>query len=57
MRLDLWAGLELLGFALLCGGIWAKWGWPWASMAGGCLVLSICFLHAARAARQTHSEE
>lgn len=51
MNLDRWDALLLAGAGLLGGGIWGEWGWTWASMLWGSLLLSLAGLHAARAGR------
>lgn len=30
----------LVGVTLLCAGVWAQWGWPFAAIVAGLLILT-----------------
>ena len=47
-NLDKWDGFELVGAALLGGGIWAQWGPQWACMFWGALLLGMALLRSVR---------
>lgn len=50
-HVDVWLLVELAGAGLLGGGVWAKWGAPWACMLWGLLLLGLAALQAALTAR------
>ena len=54
-QLDRWTVVELLGAALLGGGIWAQWGSPWACMLWGVLLLGAAVLRAVMTTLATRS--
>ena len=51
-RPDRWDVVEVLGAALLTGGVWAQWGAPWGALLLGTLLLPLATLRAALSLRQ-----
>lgn len=50
-RLDIWDWMNVVGACLVGGGIGANWGFAWASMFLGALLLSVAAVHEWRAGR------
>jgi hypothetical protein len=50
-RLDIWDGMSVAGAGLASAGIGANWGFAWACMFLGGLLLSVAALHEWRAGR------
>ncbi len=32
--------MAFAGIALLCAGVWAQWGWPFAAIVAGLLIIA-----------------
>jgi hypothetical protein len=54
---DRWTVVELVGAALLVGGVWAQWGAPWACMLLGALLLIVAGIAARQSAAVQRTEE
>lgn len=52
MKVDAWDAVGAAGAALLGAGVWAQWGWPWAAMLWGSLVLGVYVIRELAAARR-----
>jgi hypothetical protein len=58
-RIDPWNVVEVVGAALLGGGVWAEWGPQWACMLWGSLLLMASTVRAVaiRASRATEDRQ
>lgn len=45
MKPDRWDALSLLAAALLGSGVWGRWGWSWAFILWGLLILALVIVH------------
>ena len=47
-NVDRWDVVELVGAALIGGGVWAEWGPQWACILWGALLLGMALLRGVR---------
>lgn len=51
MKIDLWDVVAIIGAGLLGAGVWRGWGWHWACIMWGGLLVTISVIHALAVAR------
>jgi hypothetical protein len=45
---DRWDIAAVAGVALVGGGLWGLWGWPWSAIFAGAVVLTLCVVRELR---------